>query len=888
MNDTKQDLLDYLKNVNIERDLSNIDMFSTISIADGFHISRSLASQYLNSLYREGQLVKIDNRPVYYINRFVFERDFDVLLDSLCFSSLNDLIEYISSQKKTKYSFENLIGFDGILGETISQIKSAVSYPNASGLNYLLYGEVGVGKSTLSKCAYEYLVEQKDKFVKRVICDGLNANFIKCFCDCVREAKDGIVVIKRGNYISSEDKKILSRILENRYFIGNQGKKEFVSCSLVMLYDKTSISDLGMLLDFFPIKCFVPNFIDRYSIEKERIIIRFFKDEAHILSKNIEISYALIKYLLNTNFTHNLDDLKNIIKEICARANIEADTNLRIGVNHLPERLTNTGNAVTENEFKTSLEWIDVNNYIQPDASQGIINLFNNIIKVFGDEDLNVHACIKECSILLNKFYDECIYDNNFNSEFTFSYNMKFEDVINSVVYTYNYIVPEHCSTILSYYSYVKKTVSKKIHDWYVNNQYELKNINQILSASSSEINVLIERIKLAFSYNINVSLDDTAVLILYILFLNYNSLNKNRQFISMIICHGVSTAYSISNMVNNTVGQHIFEYIDMPLDKTMADVADYVSKYIKRFNIKSDILLLVDMGSLEELGTHLQKVENNIYVLNNVSTPMALSVATMVMQNESVSMIQSECNKYFCSSFKACENKKKKDALVFVSDTSKNMALRIKDTFVSSLPKHIDVQIFISDKMEMEMTNLLEKIRKDYNILFVLGASSVEDEPSYISIESLVKEEELDKITVLLESYLSREEILLFRENLIYNFSLQSIIDNLSVLDAKKVLFYTKNAVNLLQKELHYNFSSNTLPGIYIHICFMVERLVTKEPISSNSDDEEFELIHKDFINVAKKCFRSLCSHYGINLTTEEIQYLYEYIEDDRRKKDE
>ena len=38
MNDTKQDLLDYLKNVNVESDLSKIHMFSTISIADGFHI----------------------------------------------------------------------------------------------------------------------------------------------------------------------------------------------------------------------------------------------------------------------------------------------------------------------------------------------------------------------------------------------------------------------------------------------------------------------------------------------------------------------------------------------------------------------------------------------------------------------------------------------------------------------------------------------------------------------------------------------------------------------------------------------------------------------------------------------------------------------------------
>ena len=125
------------------------------------------------------------------------------------------------------------------------------------------------------------------------------------------------------------------------------------------------------------------------------------------------------------------------------------------------------------------------------------------------------------------------------------------------------------------------------------------------------------------------------------------------------------------------------------------------------------------------------------------------------------------------------------------------------------------------------------------------------------------------------------------FRENLIYNFSLQSVIDNLSVLDANKVLLYTKNAVSLLQKEMHYNFLSDVLPGIYIHICFMVERLVTKEPIAGISDDSEFEREHKNFVNITKKCFQNLCSHYGVELTVAEIKYLYEYIEDDRRKKE-
>ena len=67
-----------------------------------------------------------------------------------------------------------------------------------------------------------------------------------------------------------------------------------------------------------------------------------------------------------------------------------------------------------------------------------------------------------------------------------------------------------------------------------------------------------------------------------------------------------------------------------------------------------------------------------------------------------------------------------------------------------------------------------------------------------------------------------------------------------------------------------------------------MVERLITKEPISGNSDGKEFEVSHKNFINIAKKSFRNLCSHYGIELTTAEIQYLYEYIEDDRRKKED
>ena len=116
-----------------------------------------------------------------------------------------------------------------------------------------------------------------------------------------------------------------------------------------------------------------------------------------------------MKYFLNTNYQHNLDDLKNIIKEICARANIESSSILYIGVNHLPERLTNTGNSITEKEVRIGTEWINVNDYTQPDASESIINLFDSIIKEFNQDEANIHACVRNSSLLLNKFYDDYI-----------------------------------------------------------------------------------------------------------------------------------------------------------------------------------------------------------------------------------------------------------------------------------------------------------------------------------------------------------------------------------------------------------------------------------------------------------------------------------------------
>ena len=66
---TKNEILEYLLSKKVELDLRNIEEFSAHILSNELHISRSLASQYLNGFVKEGLLVKIATRPVYFLSR---------------------------------------------------------------------------------------------------------------------------------------------------------------------------------------------------------------------------------------------------------------------------------------------------------------------------------------------------------------------------------------------------------------------------------------------------------------------------------------------------------------------------------------------------------------------------------------------------------------------------------------------------------------------------------------------------------------------------------------------------------------------------------------------------------------------------------------------------
>ena len=95
----------------------------------------------------------------------------------------------------------------------------------------------------------------------------------------------------------------------------------------------------------------------------------------------------------------------------------------------------------------------------------------------------------------------------------------------------------------------------------------------------------------------------------------------------------------------------------------------------------------------------------------------------------------------------------------------------------------------------------------------------------------------------------------------------------------------FVKAAVDNMQRELNIRFMGSTMVGLYMHLCCMVERLVTKEPIKTNSNLEIFVNKEKQFITIMRSCLKSLCTHYGIDIPISEISYLYDYIENDSKR---
>ena len=160
LNPTQQELYNYLEQQTGQVNFEVLQPFTTQEMGTVLHISRNTVSQYLNEFFKEGWMVKINTRPVYYFLRETLSRKFNVQTLDAEYEDLQFLQQDLNHGRRADSCFAGVIGYHLSLKSAVEKCRVAVEYP-PTGLPLVLAGEKGTGKRLLAGKTWEYAKEKQ-------------------------------------------------------------------------------------------------------------------------------------------------------------------------------------------------------------------------------------------------------------------------------------------------------------------------------------------------------------------------------------------------------------------------------------------------------------------------------------------------------------------------------------------------------------------------------------------------------------------------------------------------------------------------------------------------------------------------------------------------------
>lgn len=108
-----------------------------------------------------------------------------------------------------------------------------------------------------------------------------------------------------------------------------------------------------------------------------------------------------------------------------------------------------------------------------------------------------------------------------------------------------------------------------------------------------------------------------------------------------IIVSHGRSTASSIAAVANQLTGGFCFKAFDMPHATSTRDIIDLLIAHLSTIRQDAGLIILVDMGSLKEIYEEIKlHLHGELLVINNVSTAMAIDIASKIQHRLPMSEI--------------------------------------------------------------------------------------------------------------------------------------------------------------------------------------------------------------------------------------------------------
>lgn len=893
---TKEEIFAYVRDKTHGYTQDTLGELTANEISKRLNVSRALASQYLNELVKDGTVIKISSRPVYFLNRKVLEDRHGVKLGAEPYLSVGELERDLSRGRRGRRDFDKLIGGQGGLSYEVEQCKAAVKYP-PGGLPILITGQVGTGRGYLASLVFEYAVNSgllaSGQRLQAFCCGEYEDTQLAASALFGGDGRDNIGALRRaaGGMLYIADVQCLGRDAQDRLaqFLDDGGFREGNTPKSVPTGSVRLILSAGerheeniskKLLRRLPVVIRMPALSERPVEEREQLILHFFRQEAERMDREVYISNRVFSTLLQYEFPANIEQLKNCIQTSCANGLVqmkEADRELLIYLYHLPEYLMVTTQVSSEfSDEQRSM--VNVRNFGRNAMQETAGQYYNSILseyEAYREHQRSLDELLAGLDQTMGDFFDYLFFSKRFANAKSDALQRVMEAVFDSMTDKYFIHLPAHFADAFSRCLYLQMRTEAVSRDIRVAGCLEL------LIRQFPRETVLADEISRRVEQSLDISVNGMSQLLLILGLRQYSQNVRMDAIRGIIICHGYSTASSIASVANRLNASRVFEAIDMPINVSIQETAARFKRYINHVPGPKDAILLVDMGSLEDMHTLLNGQTNlNLGIINNVSTALAVHVGGMILEKLPMREILEAASQAHVSTFKLAQSRPRKAAVLFVSEAGVTVARRMAELFHSSLPRRIEVEFLSYDYLQLKQAEGINELKAKYEVLFVSGTIDPElDEAVFISMEDIISFREIKRLNRALTRYMQQEEIEEFNQRLLKNFSLQNVVQYLTILNADKVLDLTNVALDRLQRMLRRKFSAQTVIGLNIHICCLVERLVTKTPIETYTDQEAFEREQRPFIDMVHEAFQDIRTHYRVEIPISEVAYIHDYI---------
>ncbi len=286
--------------------------------------------------------------------------------------------------------------------------------------------------------------------------------------------------------------------------------------------------------------------------------------------------------------------------------------------------------------------------------------------------------------------------------------------------------LPSGFSCTLAKLIYINDLYIASITKWQQDNWTIIDEVINRLKSNCMNEALIVEELVHLVNSNLEIEITDFFIIVMLINLRHYNTARKNQKVFGMIVCHGYSTATSIAEAVNTLLESYIFDAIDMSLDITVEEIKEILVEKLNNMHSNADVIVMVDMGSLELLGKSLSTAINcNVGVINNVSTRLALNVGSAILNEKNMESTLEYVSENSKANFTII-NRKKNDAIIFTSESGIHMAQRMRELFENSFPStQIPVDLVVCDYNQLIANGDSHDVFNSNNILFITGTSN-------------------------------------------------------------------------------------------------------------------------------------------------------------------